>query len=141
MKRDVRDLVEVTRVAFERERGQLAAFLETETALRRDIARLDAHRAEMMRLPVAELRDLRAIGAEIAWTAWQDRRRRELTHRLARHLAGKEAVMARVRLAFGRHEAAASLMKQEVASQRRRAAGAAGRARDAQMILTAKSPA
>lgn len=129
-------LAQVTGLAFEAERARVRAFAERESALRADIARLDQHKAELANLPVADLHGARATGLEIAWSAWHDRKRLELMRRLALHLAGKEAMLARLRRAYGRQQSAEDLHSAECGRRRAKKARSDEDARLAQIILS-----
>ena len=106
---ELRALAEVTEARFEAERARLRRFFEVEAGLRRDLERLDAHARAMAALPPGDLGQARAIGADIAWSAWQARKRAEVLRDLALHLARKEAVMKSLRRAYGKKEAAETL--------------------------------
>ena len=134
------DLIDVTRLAFEAEKNRLRAFLEKEAALRRDIARLDAHKRDMAMLSPDDLHGARAIGAEIAWSAWHDAKRMDLMRRLARHLAGKEAVMTRLSRAHGKQCAAEDIAATARKGRRRRLARTDEDARLTQLLLSIADP-
>ena len=104
-------LATLTCARFEAERAKLHAFFEVEAALRRDLARLEAHAREMAHLAPAQLGQVRAIGADIAWQGWQIQKRSEVNLRLALHLAQKELALARLRRAYGKMDAARNVLE------------------------------
>ncbi len=108
---ELRALVELTNARFEAERARLRGFFEVEAGLRRDLARLEAHGRAMAALPPDDLGQGRAIGADIAWSAWQAKKRMEVNRDLALHLARKEGVLKALRRAYGKKEAANTLWK------------------------------
>lgn len=110
--KQLRDLVQVTALAFDASLAPLAEIQREEDRLRGLLADLRARPVQGGEVTPAML-----AGADLAWDAWAARRREVLNTELARLLARKMQVEARVRRAFGRKMAAEELLEQ--AGQRR----------------------
>jgi len=118
---DYRDLSKVTELLYARERQAAAAILEEEAAIRAQLARLDRMVAEARTGGDAAYL---ALGADLHWKEWTGRTRQALNQDLARVMARKLQVLARLRRAFGRCDAVERLeedRKKALKSARRRA--------------------
>ena len=112
-------LVAATDALYLREHAKVREILQEEASVRRRLRQLD-DQAAAARAGGAEMAQMRAIGADVQWQAWQERTRRALNMELARVLARKAAAMDKVRLAYGRKAAVAELSKVEAEKARAR---------------------
>lgn len=103
------DLVRLTAAVRQAEEARMQRLAEEETALRAELATLDAARRDAHALSAPELAGPRSVGADILWQGWVSRNRRTLQLRLARVLARKGDALRDLRRAHGRSEAAEAL--------------------------------
>ena len=76
-------------------------------------------------LPGDQLVAPRAIGADLLWQGWTQRKRRELNIELARVLVRKAEKMDALRRSFGRAEATRQLVREDETARRKAALGRA----------------
>lgn len=94
-----------------------------EAALRRAIAELQEKCLAARTLPGEQLAAPRAIGADLLWQGWTQRKRRELNMELARVLVRKAEKMDALRRSFGRAEACRHLIREDETARRKAAQG------------------
>ena len=104
-------LTQVTAVALQAAQTEMAQLNREEMALRDTLAQLVADRAAQTDQALADGAATPLAGTDIRWHAWVDGRRATLNAELANVLARKEACQSRLRLAFGRDQAAQALAK------------------------------
>lgn len=106
------DLVRITSAAQRMEEARMHRLTEEESALRAELEALEvAHRANHT-LPETDLMATRSVGADILWQGWVSRSRRQLQVRLANVLARKGDALRDLRKAYGRGDAARSLLEE-----------------------------
>lgn len=96
---DLDTLQEITRAQYDRQRQSFQKILTEETALRDELARLDALNAQA-RADTDQTQ--RALGADLMWQGWVGRAKTQLNMKLARVLAVKEHHQIMVRKAYGK---------------------------------------
>ncbi len=96
---DLDTLQEITRAQYDRQRQSFQKILAEETALRDELARLDALNAQA-RADTDQTQ--RALGADLMWQGWVGRAKTQLNMKLARVLAVKEHHQIMVRKAYGK---------------------------------------
>lgn len=89
---------------------KLAAILERENSLRAELEKLRGYVEETRSLPT-EHAQMRAVGADIIWMRWVTTTQSRLNIELAQVLAQKEGHIAQHKRAFGKTQAAQSLIK------------------------------
>ncbi|MEQ8897797.1 MAG: hypothetical protein RID23_11950 [Roseovarius sp.] len=104
------DLVRITAAARRVEEARMQRLVEEETALRAELDDLDAARRANQALGETDLAASRSVGADMLWQGWVARSRRQLQIRLARVLARKGDALRDLRKAYGRGDAAQSLL-------------------------------
>lgn len=110
-------LVQATHAIYLREFEKIKAILEQEAMLRGDLAKLARHEAETREANPT----MQALGADLAWRGWIERKRRELNIELAQVMARKLNAMDQVRAAFGRKHAVQKLLEIEEAKHKKKA--------------------
>ena len=106
-------MAEVTRVRFEREYARIAALVEEEVTLRKQLAQIKAQiGAGHVTLQGPDM-TIQAMSAGLLWQSWSTRHRARLEQELAGVLARKAVVLAEVRIAFGRKDAVDRMQTQE----------------------------
>lgn len=113
---ELRELLQVSDVQYNRQRQALAKLIEEENALRAELTRL----AQMDR--VSELgtdANLRAVGADLLWKGWLSRAKTNVNMQLARVLAAKAHEQSKVRRAFGKVTALGQILIEEEAKHRK----------------------
>ena len=101
---------------FQAERAALVKFANRETELRTQLADLAAAKSENAQQSGRENEPAFIAGADLQWYRWIDQRRELLNRELAQVLAQKMRQQEKLRLAFGRHQAAKSVV--EVATKK-----------------------
>lgn len=114
----LRDLSALTEMLYRAEQARMRDLNETESRLRRALGSLDETRKTALALPADTLGPMRRVGGDILWQGWIGRNRAELNRQLALCLAQKARLMARLRRAHGKHEAARHLLKDADAATR-----------------------
>ena len=116
---ELRQIMDVTRVLYDREYAKVAEILAREGAILRDLAKLD-----QLGVTAGSASDdnstMHVMGKDILWQAWQQRARHQLNMELAQVRAQKLSLMGQVRKAFGRDQAIRNLAEQK-ASDRKQA--------------------
>lgn len=92
---------------------EFAKLRHKEAELRQQLSALHAYRTDL-HAPDPGLRQMRAIGADVLWNKWLDQTQRTLNMSLARVLAQKDAMMAKVRRDVGRAETVRALHDQHI---------------------------
>lgn len=108
-RRHIAGLVQLTGVHFRSIQSEMAAILQQEARLRRNLAQLIASRQNRTTgLPKADDAAMIA-GADVRWHQWVDQRRAVINGELALVLAAKESCRAKLQRAFGRDMATRNL--------------------------------
>lgn len=114
-------LKQATDAAYQAEQAKLSALTRQEAALRQALADLDGMHRDARALSVDQMAAPRAIGAEMLWQGWVQRRRQQLNVELAGLLVTKAARVAALARAFGRAETVAGLVADEKTARRKAA--------------------
>lgn len=109
--------------AWQAKQAELRDILHQEGNLRRSLSELDDMRRSVRTLPEDQLTAPRAIGADILWQGWIQRKRQALNVQLAQVLVRKAEKLDTLRYAFGRAEAVATILEQQKTAQRKDAQG------------------
>ncbi len=116
---DLPRLKQAMDAAWHAQQAGLRDLARQESGLRQSLSDLDEMRRGVRTLPEDQMAAPRAIGADMLWQGWTQRRRQELNIELAQVLVQKAEKMAALRLAFGRAEAVTSLLEQEKTARRK----------------------
>ena len=123
-RKTLRQMVQITGMAYHRTRQDLARVIEEERALRAELAQLQ----KMQTLPqIQSGQDIAraASGADVLWQGWLARNRSMRNMALARVLALKAHHQAQTRKAFGKHRVAQDLLAKEDENVRKKRQSAA----------------
>jgi hypothetical protein len=118
---DLLHMKEVLDAAWLARQAGLRDLARQEVDLRRTLLDLDDMRRGARTLPDAQMAGPRAIGADLLWQGWTQRKRQELNIELAQVLVRKAEKMAALRHAFGRAEVVRTLLDQEKTARRKTA--------------------
>ena len=105
------DMAGLTEALYQARLAEVARFTTREAELRKALGQLEAQARANRQLPDGRMAGLRAIGGDIQWQGWVARNRAALQMELAQVLAGKAAMLDRLRHAHGRNRAAAELLR------------------------------
>ena len=111
-KQKIDSLVHLAGLRFRAAQSELAAILEKEAGLRRNIEQLMQSKSELAQAKRRSDDPARVAGADIRWNHWADQRRATINTELAQVLASKGHYEAAVKYAFGRDQVARSLQDQ-----------------------------
>lgn len=110
----ISQLEEITGAILAGAQAQMARVQKQEADLRQQLQELVSARQNQID---GESPAQRA-GADVRWQQWVDSRREQINIELARILATKETVRARLRIAFGKDQAMQALAKKVAARSR-----------------------
>lgn len=113
----MQQLVQATHAIYLREFEKIKAILQEESSVRGALAKLDQHDAQTREANPT----MQALGADLAWRGWIERKKRELNIELAQIMARKLNAMDKVRGAFGRKHAVQKLIEAEEAKLKKKA--------------------
>jgi len=111
------DLVGLTDMLYRAEQAKMRDLIQQEASLRQALSQLEDRRKATLALPAEELHTVRQIGADILWQGWVGRNRDELNRQLALCLAQKARLLTKLRQAYGKHQAAETVLEQEKAAR------------------------
>lgn len=109
MTKQTRDLDRLTALALQAIQAEMRALTNQHDALRQSLAQLTAQRQDLAQRARASDDAALIAGADLRWQYWVDQRRAAINLELAQILARQEACRTRLRMAFGRNQAAARL--------------------------------
>lgn len=116
---DLGQLKQALDAAWQAQQAGLRQLARQEGELRLALSELDAMRRGAQALPDQQLAAPRAIGADLLWQGWTQRKRQELNMQLAQVLVRKAEKIEALRQAFGRAEAVAELLQSQQAARRK----------------------
>jgi hypothetical protein len=105
-------MFEVTRAIYLNEFQKVKGILDEEAILRQKMAQVNAQSAKA-REDMKEDISMQSVGADLLWQAWLTRTQRQLSIELSQVMARKLTAMGRVRRAFGRQSAVATMHENE----------------------------
>ncbi|SFR51839.1 hypothetical protein SAMN04488005_2478 [Yoonia tamlensis] len=103
-------LAELTSISLHAAQAKMAALVTRETGLRENLAQLVQQRDQPGFAPGSMVDAALAAGANVRWQHWVDQRRRVINTELAQVLALKSQYHAQLGQAFGRDQAAKSVI-------------------------------
>jgi hypothetical protein len=109
MTKKTQDLGRLTRLALQAAQAEMRALTDKENALRENLAQLTAQKTDLARIARASDDPALIAGADLRWQYWVDGRRAAINLELAQVLAQRDDCRHRLRLAFGRDQAAIAL--------------------------------
>lgn len=116
-------LKQVLDAAWQAKEAELRDILQQEGDVRRSLSDLDSRQRSVRTLPADQLTAPRAIGADILWQGWTQRKRQDLNVQLAQVLVRKAEKLDTLRYAFGRTQAVAAILEQQKTARRKDAQG------------------
>ncbi|WP_341367488.1 hypothetical protein [Yoonia sp. BS5-3] len=108
---DLKGLTVLSGLSFRAAQARMAALLEREARLRRNLLQLTESRSAQAQASRAPDEAALVAGADIRWHHWVDQRRAVINTELAQVLALQENCRAALKEAFGREQAAQSLFE------------------------------
>ncbi len=132
------DLAALADMMFRAEQSKLKGLIKHESAVRRDIAHLDATHKAGLSLPNTVSMAARSIGADVQWQSWLGESRARLNRQLALILARKERMIVALRHAHGRKLASDELLAQDLRTHKKLALKKEIEAADGLSLMLAK---
>jgi hypothetical protein len=106
----MKGLVHLSGLTFRAAQANMAAILARETALRLNLLQLTESKAAQAEMARQSGEAALIAGADIRWHHWVDQRRATINTELAQVLALKDNCHAKLKITFGRDQAACALL-------------------------------
>ena len=115
---DFKTLRKIADLKALKNRQKFQALLSRENGIRAEIGHLQEMRSEALSANLA-LMPMRAIGSDVLWQGWLDRKSSEKTIELAQVKATMEPLKEKIRTDLGRSEATKELEKRDALARRK----------------------
>ncbi|MDX8352876.1 hypothetical protein [Cognatiyoonia sp. IB215182] len=116
---DLKGLADIAGLAYRAAQADMARIMQKEADLCRNLAQLTESKASLARTPRRSDDAAMIAGADIRWHRWVDQRRATINAELAQVRASKDYYQSKLRLAFGKDQAARALLDRAVLAAKR----------------------